>query len=259
MTGRPGDGNMIRRIHHVAVVVRRLERAYGFYRDTLRLPLLAEAAVPEQGVRAALLAAGETEVELVEPLEFRSGVGRFLDKRGEGLHHLCFEVDDVGAVIRALDHRGVPLIDRRPRPGLAGQIAFLHPSACDGVLVELATPPPGAASLPAWLRFKRLVIGAEDPGQTARVFQSLFGLSEVVMNEGPRAMLSVGGGALLIVPADEVGGATGMVALSLIAEDFPAVTAALDRAGVVAREGSGELTVEPASSFGVHLHVSRYE
>ncbi len=250
---------MIRRIHHVGIVVRRLAEAYGFYRDTLRLPVLREADVRDQGVRAALLAAGESELELLEPLASETPVGRFLHKRGEGLHHVCFEVDDVGAALRGLDERQIALIDRVPRAGLAGRVGFVHPRACAGVLVELATPPAGESAPSPWLRLKRLVIGVEEPKEAARLFQSLFDLPEVALNSGPRVMLGVGRGALLLVPTSEVGGAEGMVALSLLATDFPGLTAALEQAHAKLLKGAGEVTVDPASSHGVHLHISRYE
>lgn len=250
---------MILRIHHVGIVVNRLGGAYEFYRGTLGLPLVKEAKVCDQGVRAALLAAGESEIELLEPLAPDSGIGKFLHKRGEGLHHVCFEVADVGAALRDLEGRRVALIDRAPRAGLAGAVAFLHPAACAGVLVELATPPPGAHTPDAPLRLKRLVIGVTDPKETARLFQQMFDLPEVGMNDGPRTMLAVGRGALLMVPAHEVGGTAGMVALSLVATDFSALTAALERGGARLLRGTGEVTVDPASSHGVHLHISRFE
>jgi methylmalonyl-CoA/ethylmalonyl-CoA epimerase len=250
----------MRRIHHVGVVVKRLAEAYRFYRDVLGLPLLEEREIRDQGVRAALLAAGDTEIELLEPIEPSTGVGRFLERRGEGLHHLCFETPDVSASLAALKAKNTELIDEKPRPGLAGQIAFLHPRACAGVLVELATPPSGetASSHASPLGLKRLVIGAQDVEQTAGRFQALFGFPEMAMNGGPRRMLGVGKGALLVVPAAEVGGTEGMVALSLVAEDFFALTAALRRAGTPRLDGTGEVTVEPAGSHGVHLHISRY-
>jgi hypothetical protein len=210
-------------------------------------------------VRAALLAAGESEIELLEPLGPSTPVGRFLARRGEGLHHLCFETPNVGASLADLAARGVPLIDTKPRAGLAGQIGFLHPTACSGVLVELATPPgPSGHESPSPLRLKRLVIGSEDVRATAGIFQSLFGFTEVAMNGGPRTMLAVGRGTLLVVPAREVGGTAGMVALSFVAEDFFALTAALGRAGTPRLDGTGEVTVEPTGSHGVHLHISRY-
>ncbi len=248
----------MRRIHHVGIVVARLADAYLFYRDTLGLPLLKEAIVADQGVRAALLACGETEIELLEPLDGDSGIGRFLGKRGEGLHHLCFESPDVDGALADLRAKQVELLDQAPRAGLAGRIAFLHPKACCGVLVELATPPDEPAT-PSPIRLKRLVIGARDVKRTTEVFQSLFGFSEVAMNGGPRTMLAVGRGTLLIAPSDEVGGTEGMVALSLVADDFPALLAAFDRMGTKCLRGTAEVTVEPAASHGVHLHISRYE
>jgi methylmalonyl-CoA/ethylmalonyl-CoA epimerase len=251
----------MRRIHHVGIVVRSLADAYPFYRETLGLPLLKEAVIPDQGVRAALLACGDTEIELLEPLDAASGVGRFLAKRGEGLHHLCFDTPDINAALTMLKEKHVELLDRAPRPGLAGQIAFLHPKACCGVLVELATPPDGgrdhAVSSP--VRLKRLVIGTRDVKETTETFQSLFGFPEVAMNGGPRTMLAVGRGALLIAPSDEVGGTEGMVALSLVAEDFAALMASFDRAGTKCLRGTSEVTLEPPASHGVHLHISRYE
>ncbi|PYN11530.1 MAG: methylmalonyl-CoA epimerase [Candidatus Rokuibacteriota bacterium] len=240
---------MMRRIHHVGIIVKRLEDAYRFYRDTLGLPLVKEATLPDQRVRAALLAAGESEVELIEPLDDTSGVGRFLAKRGEGLHHLCFDTPDIAKTLTALRERQVELLDATPRSGLAGRIAFVHPRASCGVLVELATPSAPAAEPAAPLRLKRLVIGAPDVKRVSAMFQSLFGLEEIAMNGGPRAMLAVG---------REVGGTEGMVALSMVAEDFAALTAAFDRAGTALLRGTGEVTVEPASSHGVHLHISRY-
>jgi hypothetical protein len=128
------------------------------------------------------------------------------------------------------------------------------------VLCEIATPPAGdAAAHTSPLRFKRLVVGARDVAATSARFQDLFRLSEVPMNGGPRAMLSVGRSTILVVPTDEVGGTEGMVALSFVSDAFEALGRALDRGGVRALRGTGEVTVEPASSHGVHLHISRYE
>ena len=249
----------VRRIHHVGVVVEKLARAYGFYCDTLGLPLLREVVVEDQGVRAALLGARESEIELLEPVQAGTGVARFLDRRGEGLHHLCFETADVDASLHNLKASGVALIDETSREGLAGRIGFLHPRACAGVLVELATPPNGSDPDASPLRLKRVVIGSQDPKETARIFQRLFALPEHGMNDGPRTMVSVGKGALLLVPAEEVGGLEGMVALSLVAEDYDAVSARLHDAGANMLSGAGELTVEPKSSHGVHLHISRFD
>jgi methylmalonyl-CoA epimerase len=131
---------MLRKIHHVGIVVRNLEEAYGFYRDTLGLPLHKAAVVEDQGVRAALLTIGESEIELLEPINANGGVAKFLERRGEGLHHICFETDDVAAELAATKAKGIEVIDHAPRKGLAGMICFLHPRANHGVLVEYAQP-----------------------------------------------------------------------------------------------------------------------
>lgn len=268
---------MIRAIHHVGIVVKRLSEAYRLYRDVLGLPLVKEADVADQGVRAALLAAGDSEIELLEPLGPASGVGRFLARHGEGLHHVCFETPEVARDLTAMKEKGAELIDATPRPGLAGQVGFLHPRSCAGVLVELATiglagsraharplgaPDPLGAAAPAvsGLRFKRLIIGAKEPRETAAVFRRLFAFPEIAMNGGPRVMLGVGRGALLIVPNAEVGGIEGMVALSMVSDDFEGLLASLpgaDTPGVL--RGTGEVTLEPIATHGVHFHISRYE
>ena len=131
---------MLSKIHHVGIVVRNIEAAYAFYRDTLSLPVSKEAVLQDQGVKAALLTIGASEIELLEPLTSGTGVARFLETRGEGLHHLCFETDNVYDELAAAQARGIALIDQHPRPGLAGLICFLHPRAHHGVLIEYAQP-----------------------------------------------------------------------------------------------------------------------
>lgn len=131
---------MIEKIHHVGIAVYDLEDALKFYRDTLGLRVHAAAEVQDQGVRAALLTIGESEIELLEPLSPDSAVGKFLQRKGEGLHHICFQTPDVDAELEGVREKGVELVDQKPRRGLAGMICFLHPRASRGVLVELATP-----------------------------------------------------------------------------------------------------------------------
>ena len=92
-----------------------------------------EAVIQDQGVRAALLTIGESEIELLEPVAPDTGVARFLAQRGEGLHHLCFQTDDIDRELESAKRRGVTLIDRQPRAGLAGTICFLHPRSSHGV------------------------------------------------------------------------------------------------------------------------------
>ena len=131
---------MLRKIHHIGIVVRDIESAYAFYRDTLSLPVHKEDTLPDQGVKAALLKIGDSEIELLEPIEPGTGVARFLENKGEGLHHLCFETDDIEQELEATKAKGIAVIDQQPRPGLAGTICFLHPKVSHGVLVEYAEP-----------------------------------------------------------------------------------------------------------------------
>ena len=132
---------MIHKIHHLAIAVRSLEEALRFYRDTLGLPVHKQAVREDQGVKAALLTIGESEIELLEPLGPDTPVGRFLERRGEGIHHICLQTDDIDKELADLKANGVELIDQEPRQGLVGRICFLHPRSTKGVLVELAQPP----------------------------------------------------------------------------------------------------------------------
>ena len=134
------------RIHHVAVVVKKLEDALPMYRDLLDLPLETIMDIPSDHVRIAFLAVGESKVELVEPTDDTTGVARFLAKHGEGFHHVCFEVANLTEELTRLGIDGVELIDSAPRRGAEGPVAFLHPRSCHGVLVELIEAPGG----PAW-------------------------------------------------------------------------------------------------------------
>lgn len=135
------------RVHHVAVVVRDLEAAIAFYRDTLRLPLELILPIEADGVIIAFLTAGESKIELVQPTDESTGVARFLASRGEGFHHVCLEVPDLRAELERLAAAGAQLIDTSPRRGAEGPVAFIHPSSGHGVLVELIEAPGG----PAWV------------------------------------------------------------------------------------------------------------
>ncbi|MCH6556103.1 MAG: methylmalonyl-CoA epimerase [Chloroflexi bacterium] len=128
---------MIEKIHHIGVAVRSLDEALKFYSETLGLPVQASATVEEQGVKAALLTIGGSEIELLEPLLPESPVGRFLERRGEGLHHLALNVSDVSQSLEAAKARGLEVIDQTPREGLSGLIAFIHPRSAHGILTEL--------------------------------------------------------------------------------------------------------------------------
>ena len=136
------------RVHHVAVVVRDLEGALGFYRDRLGLPVELVLPIESDGVTIAFLPVGESKIELVMPTDASTGVARFLESRGEGFHHVCLEVADVDAELARLADEGIELIDRAARKGAEGPVAFIHPRSCHGVLVELIEAPGG----PAWSR-----------------------------------------------------------------------------------------------------------
>ena len=131
---------MIEKIHHIGIAVHNLEEALRFYRDTLGLHVHKMDTVQDQGVKAALLTIGRSEIELLEPLSPDSAVGKFLARKGEGLHHICFQTPDAAGELDGLKQKSVQLIDQQPRKGLAGMICFLHPKASRSVLVELATP-----------------------------------------------------------------------------------------------------------------------
>jgi methylmalonyl-CoA/ethylmalonyl-CoA epimerase len=125
-------------LHHVSVVVASIDASLPFYRDTLRMTAGPVRDLAEQRVKAVFLSAPNTLIELIEPTDPQSGVARFLAERGKPtLHHLCYVVDDLRATLRALEARGIELIDREPRRGAEGDVAFLHPRASGGVLIEL--------------------------------------------------------------------------------------------------------------------------
>jgi methylmalonyl-CoA/ethylmalonyl-CoA epimerase len=134
------------RIHHVAVVVESIETALGLWRDMLGLDLETVTDIDSDKVRIAFLGVGESKVELVQPTDETTGVARFLASKGEGFHHVCFEVGNLAEALIRLELDGLELIDTAPRRGAEGPVAFIHPRSCNGVLVELIEAPGG----PAW-------------------------------------------------------------------------------------------------------------
>lgn len=125
------------KIDHIGIVVRDIEEALEVYEAALGLPLKEVAEVADQAVRAAFLPVGESNIELVQPTTGDSGIAKFLAKRGEGIHHICIEVEDIEAALGRLKEHNVQLIDEVPRQGTHGRVAFVHPKAAHGVLVEL--------------------------------------------------------------------------------------------------------------------------
>ena len=129
-----------RRIDHVAVVVRDLDAALRFYRDTLGIAPSEVLDFPSEGVKIAFLplgGLGGSALELLEPSDPAGSVARFLERRGEGLHHVCFEVPDIDAALAQLQDDGVPVLDTVPRPTAEGRGIFIHPKGTGGVLLEL--------------------------------------------------------------------------------------------------------------------------
>jgi methylmalonyl-CoA epimerase len=132
---------MLTSLDHIGVAVESIDAALPFYQQTLKLVLVHRETVTDQGVDAALLDVGDTHVELLQPLGPDTGVGRFLAKRGSGLHHIAYRVDNIERELLALKDAGVRMIDERPRLGIRGsRVAFLHPSSTGGVLTEIVQP-----------------------------------------------------------------------------------------------------------------------
>ena len=132
---------MLSTIDHVGVAVEDLEAALAVYTGSLGLPLVHREIVSEQGVEAALLDVGESHVELLQPLGPDTGVGKFLARRGPGLHHVAYRVADVEQTLAELSQAGMRLIDERPRTGIRGsRVAFVHPTSAGGVLTEIVQP-----------------------------------------------------------------------------------------------------------------------
>jgi methylmalonyl-CoA/ethylmalonyl-CoA epimerase len=132
---------ILENLYHVAIAVRNIGEAEKLYETALGLKVEHREVVEDQGVRTSMLVPekGGTALELLEPLSEESPISKFLDKRGEGIHHICFLVDDIEAALEKLKKEGVKLIDESPRPGAYNsRVAFIHPKAMNGVLIEIA-------------------------------------------------------------------------------------------------------------------------
>ncbi|USG63609.1 methylmalonyl-CoA epimerase [Brevibacillus ruminantium] len=131
-----------KKIAHIGIAVRSLDAALPFYTQKLGLPLVGREEVASEQVRIAFLQIGESRIELLEPLQAESPIAKFIEKRGEGIHHIAFDVENVGERLQQLRENGIPLINEEPKPGAHGaQIAFIHPKAAGGVLFELCQYP----------------------------------------------------------------------------------------------------------------------
>ena len=129
-------------LDHIGIAVRDLDAALAFYRDALGLDVGEAEDVPSERVRAQFLPLGETALELLEATDEGSAIARSIERRGPGIHHITLRVADLAAALARLRERGVRLVDERPRPGAGGsRVAFIHPSAAQGVLIELKEGP----------------------------------------------------------------------------------------------------------------------
>jgi methylmalonyl-CoA epimerase len=128
---------MIKRVDHIAIAVNSADDALSVFDNLFGLKADHMEQIPDQGVKAAILRVGDTNIEFIEPTDPEGGVAKFIEKKGEGIHHICIEVDNIDEELRSLAARGVELIDKQARKGLAGKIGFLHPRATKGVLIEL--------------------------------------------------------------------------------------------------------------------------
>jgi methylmalonyl-CoA/ethylmalonyl-CoA epimerase len=131
-------------IDHIGIAVDDLDAAVDVYRESLKLSVVHRETLAEQGVEAVLLDIGDSHVELLAPLSPDSGVGKFLARRGSGLHHVAYRVKSVEDTLSSLAEQGLRLIDERPRTGIRGsRVAFIHPSSTGGVLTEIVEPAVG--------------------------------------------------------------------------------------------------------------------
>lgn len=133
---------MLKKINHIAIAVSNIEKGAEFYQDVLGLSLSDVEVVAAQKTKAGFLRIGETNIELVQPSEPDSPLVKFLETQGQGIHHICFEVDDVEEEVNAFLEKGATMVDQKPRPGAhQTKVAFVHPKSSSGVLIELCELP----------------------------------------------------------------------------------------------------------------------
>ena len=133
---------MLKKINHIAIAVSNIEESAKFYQNVLGLSLSDVEVVPAQKTRAGFFRIGEMNIELVQPSETDSPLVKFLETKGQGIHHICFEVDDVEAEVSTFLEKGATMVDQKPRPGAhQTKVAFVHPKSSSGVLIELCELP----------------------------------------------------------------------------------------------------------------------
>ncbi|GLB58111.1 methylmalonyl-CoA epimerase [Cytobacillus sp. NCCP-133] len=128
---------MIKKVDHIGIAVRSLDEALPFYTETLQLEFLGIEEVKSQGVKVAFIKAGETKLELLEPTSQESPIAKFIERRGEGLHHVALGVDSIQDRIKVMKEKGIKMLGDEPKPGAGGaQVAFMHPKSTGGILYE---------------------------------------------------------------------------------------------------------------------------
>lgn len=275
----PRGNPVIDRVHHVGLVVPSADEAIGFYRDVMGLEVTADEVIEEQGVRGVLLALGENEVELLEPVVADTGVARFLESRGPTLHHICLNTDDIDAELARLKGQDVELIDETARNGLAGRVAFIHPKAMHGVLVELAQPP-ADAHVSHEKGFDRLGVQVASLDVAAASWQEVCGLSVETRHEVPADGLVIGEMQCsqctieILAPSGVDGAwaqrieAEGERAVSAIVVEVPDITQAVAeyraRGATIGDPGPGSApgtmvaSVSAADAFGLRVELREY-
>jgi methylmalonyl-CoA epimerase len=271
-------------INHVAVVVRNVGDAVRFYHEVLGLPVGHQATVADQGVHAVLLPVGADEIELLEPTNPSGGVARFLEKKGEGIHHLCIETPDVAAALARIKAANLQVIDQAPRKGLAGTIAFLHPAACQGVLVELAQrgEPAHAPAVPASIGIRAtgiatFFLGTKDLGLAAEMLAKHFdatlqGKETDARLSAGSVIATIGGSRITLLDSKDLaaspevsrflrGRTEGLLGLCLAVTDFDDALRHLGKHGLAVevrgKDGDAPLArIPPEKTHGVGLFLS---
>jgi methylmalonyl-CoA epimerase len=129
---------MIEKITHIGIAVNNIDDQLKIYRDIMGMKVGERVKSPYRGVEVVFIETGDTKLELLQPLDENSNLNKFLQKKGQGIHHICLEVDNIEAALKEYESKGIQLIDKTARPGASGElVAFLHPKSTGGVLIEL--------------------------------------------------------------------------------------------------------------------------
>lgn len=255
---------LVEGVAHVGVVVSDLEEALVFYGNGLGLEVARVETLQEQGITAALLRLAGGEIELIMPASPESGVTRFIEQRGEGMHHLAFETADVRAAFHLLKSKGIELLNEEPRLGLSGPVFFLHPRVLSGVLVEIEERDVAAAEeghpseLEEKARLERITIAADDVTEAAAAWRQVLGLQLADREASGDATLLVAGETLLELRPGK--GVKGLSALVMEIDDMEAMVTRLRESGFALSEvqvvgGVPTVDVDRASSHGVPIRL----